>query len=151
MERFVIFKREDHYSGMPNIEVLPDGRLVAAARVQTHAYHEPVGDWVAFESKDDGETWSETDDPTMPYNWPGTTPREKMERLETVLPDGTYFCAGAVDIADYFRRHSPVTPTTVFVSATDHLEYDRHWLVGWNNHGVGVTQERLPWETAVPT
>ena len=126
MERFVIFKREDHYSGMPNIEVLPDGRLVAAARVQTHAYHEPVGDWVAFESKDDGETWSETDDPTMPYNWPGTTPREKMERLETVLPDGTYFCAGAVDIADYFRRHSPVTPTTVFVSATNHLDYDRH-------------------------
>ena len=45
---------------MPNIEVLPDGRLVAAARVHTHAYHEPVGDWVAFESKDDGETWSET-------------------------------------------------------------------------------------------
>ena len=60
MEHFVIFKREGHYSGMPNIEVLPDGRLVAAARVHTHAYHEPVGDWVAFESKDDGETWSET-------------------------------------------------------------------------------------------
>ena len=54
---------------------------------------------------------------------------------------------GRLDIADYYRRHFPVTPTTVFVSRTDHLEYDRHWLVGWNNHGVGVTQDRLPWET----
>ena len=55
--------------------------------------------------------------------------------------------ARSLDIADYFRRHFPVTPTTVFVSATDHLEYDRHWLVGWNNHGVGVTQDRLAWDT----
>ena len=55
--------------------------------------------------------------------------------------------ARSLDIADYYRRHFPVTPTTVFVSSTDHLEYDRHWLVGWNNHGVAVTQDRLPWET----
>ena len=55
--------------------------------------------------------------------------------------------ARSLDIADYFRRHFNVTPTTVFVSATDHLHYDRHWLVGWNNHRVGVTRERLPWET----
>ena len=55
--------------------------------------------------------------------------------------------ARSLDIADYFRRHFPTTPTTVFVSATDHLDYDGHWLVGWNNHGVGVTRDRLPWET----
>ena len=55
--------------------------------------------------------------------------------------------ARSLDIADYYRRHFPVTPTTVFVSATDHLEYDRRWLVGWNNHGVSVTRDRLPWET----
>ena len=96
MHHSIIFKREGHYSGMPNIEILPDGRLVAAARVQTHAYHEPVGEWRAFLSEDEGATWIETDDPTIPYNWPGTTPREKMQRLEKVLPDGTYMCAGPV-------------------------------------------------------
>ena len=96
MQHSVIFKREGYYSGMPNLEVLPDGRLVAAARVQTWADHEPVGSWRAFISEDEGATWAETDDPMIPYNWPGTTPREKLERLERVLPDGTYLCAGSV-------------------------------------------------------
>ena len=101
MQTSVIFKREGHYSGMPNLTILPDGRLVAAARVQTHAYHEPVGGWVAFQSRDQGETWTQTDDPTIPYNWPGNQPREKMERLELVQPDGTYLCAGSVG-AEYW-------------------------------------------------
>ena len=95
MQHNVIFKREGHYSGMPNMEVLPDGRLVAAARVQTWAGHEPVGDWRAFVSDDEGASWAKTDDPTVPYNWPGSTPREKLERIERVLPDGTWLCAGS--------------------------------------------------------
>ena len=95
MQHSIIFKQEGHYSGMPNLEYLQDGRLVAAARVQTWADHEPVGSWRAFVSEDDGATWSETEDPTVPYNWPGTTPREKLERFERVLPDGTYLCAGS--------------------------------------------------------
>ena len=45
-----------------------------------------MGDWVAFESKDEGATWTQTDDPTVPYNWPGNQPREKMERMELVQP-----------------------------------------------------------------
>ena len=60
---------------MPKWTILPDVRLPAAARVQTYAYHEPVGDWVAFESRDEGATWTQTDDPTVPYNWPGNQPR----------------------------------------------------------------------------
>ena len=95
MQHSIVFKREGHYSGMPNVEILPDGRLVAAARVQPHGFHEPVGDWLAFESKDEGATWAQTDDPTVPYNWPGTLPREKMERIEIVQPDGTFVCAGS--------------------------------------------------------
>lgn len=96
MQHSIIFKREGHYSGMPNMQILPDGRLVAAARVQTNAYHEPVGGWIAFESKDEGATWAQTDDPTIPYNWAGNQPREKMERIELIQPDGTYLCAGSV-------------------------------------------------------
>ena len=77
---------------------------------------------------------------------------EWTERLQELLAfrltkEHPLAFARSLDIADYFRRHFPVTPTTVFVSSTDHLEYDRHWLVGWNNHGVGVTQDRLPWDT----
>ena len=119
LDHFVIFKREGHYSGMPNIEVLPDGRLVAAARVQTHAYHEPVGAWLAFVSEDDGETWTETDDPTIPYNWPGTTPREKMERLERMLPDGSYLCAGAAG-CEYWPSECRAEAENLGLQVVDH-------------------------------
>ena len=74
---------------------------------------------------------------------------ERLQRLLAfrITKEHPLAFARSLDIADYYRRHFPVTPTTVFVSATDHLEYDRHWLVGWNNHGVSVTRDRLPWET----
>ena len=42
MKHSIVFKRDGHYSGMPNMEVLTDGRLVAAARVQTWPNHEPI-------------------------------------------------------------------------------------------------------------
>ena len=82
----------------------------------------------------------------------GQTEFEWAERLQELLAfrltkERPIAFARSLDIADYFRRHFPVTPTTVFVSSTDHLHYNRHWLVGWNNHGVGVTQDRLPWGT----
>lgn len=109
MQHNVIFKREGHYSGMPNMEVLPDGRLVAAARVQTWAGHEPVGDWRAFVSDDEGASWAKTDDPTVPYNWPGSTPREKLERIERVLPDGTWLCAGSKG-SEYWPEESAPRP-----------------------------------------
>ena len=90
MEHFIIFKREGFYSGMPNIEVLPDGRLVAAARVQTWAEYEPVGDCVAFLSEDGGVTWT---DPlsTGVHGWPAHLLK---------LHDGRILCA-------YGRRMEP--------------------------------------------
>lgn len=81
---------------MPNMDVLSDGRIIAGARVQEWADHEPVGDWRAFISEDEGSTWKDTEDDTIPYNWPGTTPREKLERMEKILPNGDYICAGSV-------------------------------------------------------
>ena len=77
---------------------------------------------------------------------------EWAERLQELLAfrltkERPIAFARSLDIADYYRRHFNVTPTTVFVSSTDHLGYDRHWLVGWNNHRVGVTKEHLPWNT----
>jgi sialidase-1 len=95
MEHFVVFKQRGHYSAHPNMAILPDGRLVIGTRVQTWANHEPVGDWQTFLSNDNGETWTPTNDPTVPYNWPGKTPREKLERFERILPDGSWLCGGA--------------------------------------------------------
>jgi hypothetical protein len=55
--------------------------------------------------------------------------------------------ARSVDIADYFRRHFPATPRTVFVSRTDHLRYDMWWLCHWCNDYQLVPRERIPWLT----
>lgn len=101
MQHFVIFKQDGYYSGMPNVDRLADGRLVVGARVQTFAEHGLVGEWRTFVSSDDGATWQQDDDPTIPYNWPGSSPREKLERLERILPDGTYLCAGSVGLEEW--------------------------------------------------
>jgi len=56
-----------------------------------------------------------------------------------------------MDIADYYRRHYPYTPRTVFVSKTDHVLYDMWWLCDWYNHRNLLTRERIPWWTRVST
>lgn len=55
--------------------------------------------------------------------------------------------ARSIDIADYYRRHFVVTPTTVFVSKTDHLFYDMHWGNIWAGSHLLMARERLPWLT----
>ncbi len=55
--------------------------------------------------------------------------------------------ARSLDIADYYRRHYTVTPRTVFVSKTDHLDYDKSWLCTWGDDRMLVPRERLPWYT----
>ena len=150
MRTSVIFKREGHYSGMPNLAILPDGRLVAAARVQTHAYHEPVGDWVAFESRDEGATWTQTDDPSIPYNWPGNQPREKMERLELVQPDGTYLCAGSVG-AEYWPEERRGEAEALGLKIREHppgagmISVGGYKLFVARSHDRGKTWSRREW------
>jgi hypothetical protein len=55
--------------------------------------------------------------------------------------------ARTLDIADYYRRHFPSTPRTVFVSKTDHLLHDMWWLCTWCGDGVLVPRETIPWDT----
>lgn len=96
MNHFVVFKEQGYYCGMPNIRSLSDGRLMVSARVQTWASHSPVGGWYAFVSNDNGETWIKDGNPSLPPNWPASSNREKLERIEWVMTDGSYLCAGAV-------------------------------------------------------
>ena len=59
--------------------------------------------------------------------------------------------ARSVDIADYFRRHFRRTPRTVFVSRTDHVQYDKWWLCNWCAEGLLVPREQIPWSTRIST
>ena len=141
MRHSIIFKREGHYSGMPNLTILPDGRLAAAARVQDHASHEPVGDWVAFVSEDEGATWTGTDDPTIPYNWPGKTPREKMERVEIVQPDGSYICAGSKG-SEYWPVERRAEAEELGLKIREHPEGAAIMSVGGNKLFVARSSDR---------
>lgn len=57
--------------------------------------------------------------------------------------------ARSIDIADYYTRHFPVTPRTVFVSRTDHVHYDKRWLCHWNNDRLLLPQEMLSPSTRI--
>jgi hypothetical protein len=57
--------------------------------------------------------------------------------------------ARAVDVADYYVRHEPTTPRTVFISKTDAEEifYVIHWHNLWAGRHEMVTRAELPWLT----
>ena len=59
--------------------------------------------------------------------------------------------ARSIDIADYYRQHFRATPRTVFVSRTDHVAYDKWWLCHWQNDGILVPRQAIPWETRIAT
>ncbi len=57
----------------------------------------------------------------------------------------------SIDVADYYRRHFEGTPRTIFVSATDHVQYDKWWQPHWGNDGLLLARERLPRGTRIST
>lgn len=57
--------------------------------------------------------------------------------------------ARSIDIADYYTRHFTFTPRTVFVSKTDHVEYDKWWLCHWGNDNLLVPRAELAWTTRI--
>lgn len=98
VEHVVLHKRDGFYVPWPQPAKLPDGRLtvgITEASMSAHAAASVLGDWTVLESRDDGRTWAPTDDPSVPQNWPGGTTREKEDRFASVMPDGSYLCAGS--------------------------------------------------------
>tara|TARA_Y100000588_G_scaffold177449_1_gene191453 strand:+ start:15129 stop:16205 length:1077 start_codon:yes stop_codon:yes gene_type:complete len=96
MDHSIIFRREGSYGGFPVLVPLADGRLSVGLPVAPFHDHYGIGDWVVLVSADEGVTWTETDDPGVPHTWPGSSPRERYDRLATVLHDGTFLCVGTV-------------------------------------------------------
>jgi sialidase-1 len=100
VEHQVLSRSPGAYAAFPLLERLPDGRLAAAWLMNHQGYHDHYGvaDWPVVLSSDEGVTWVRCDghDPAVPFTWPGTSPRERYDRLATVMPDGSLLAAGAV-------------------------------------------------------
>lgn len=80
----------------PRIEVLPDGRLAAGYARNVAWDYFVGGEWFVAVSDDGGMTWTEASDPTIPFTWPGSSTRERHDRVAQMLPDGTWWTAGIV-------------------------------------------------------
>ena len=99
MKHTMISRRRGWYTAFPQLYSMPDGRQavgVPASPFSDHFHVDRRSQFLVFESRDDGESWQESDDPAIPYNWPGQNPRERYDRFADVMPDGSYLCAGSV-------------------------------------------------------
>ena len=96
MKHSVLYKKEGVYTGWPLPALLPDGRLTVVVQASHLVEHFALGERITLVSDDQGETWSESDDPSIPSNWPGSSTREKHDRYEAILPGGRYLAAGGV-------------------------------------------------------
>ena len=96
MKHSVLYKKEGLYTGWPLPALLPDGRLTVVVQVSHLVEHFALGERITLVSGDHGESWSESDDPSIPSNWPGSSTRERHDRYEAILPGGRYLAAGGV-------------------------------------------------------
>lgn len=99
MEHHVIYKKDGIYAAFPQLDHMADGRVAASFSISLKRDHYAIGDWAVLVSEDGGRTWVESDDPTIPHNWPAPTTREYSDRFNAVLADGTYLCAGFTGFA----------------------------------------------------
>ena len=151
MEHTVIYKREGVYAPFPVLDQRPDGRLAVGFAVSPARDHFMVGDWTVYASSDGGRSWAESDDPSLPHNWPGNSTREKWERFSTVLADGTYLCAGKVGWETWpLKRRSEAVGQGL--SIQEH-PWDAAAIVVGNNKmffqrssDAGATWDRQEWE-----
>ena len=96
MKHSIIFRREGAYGAFPILNHLPDGRLTIGFSLSDFHDHYILGKWAVLLSEDEGESWDETDDPSLPARWPASNPREQSDRFAGVMPDGSWVCAGVI-------------------------------------------------------
>jgi hypothetical protein len=94
----VPFRRAGTYAPFPLVERLPDGRLALAFPSNDHDLqdHGFFFDWNVLVSADAGDSWEPSGDPALPFNWPGSGPRERWDRYAAVQADGSWLATGAV-------------------------------------------------------
>ena len=96
MQHRIVLKETGRYNAFPVLTQLPDGVLTIGCISSPFGDHYGLADWRTFVSRNNGRTWKQSDDPKLPPNWPGTSPREQYDRLSGVLSDGTFMAVGSV-------------------------------------------------------
>lgn len=107
MKHSIIFRKKGVYGAFPILNQLPDGRLTIGFSLSTFHDHYAVGEWTVLLSSDSGESWENTEDESIPGNWPGSSPREKSDRFAEVMPDGSYVCAGMIGYETWPASRKP--------------------------------------------
>jgi hypothetical protein len=96
MQHGILFKRPGLYVFAPVPRLLPDGRLAVMTMHSPFADHFGLDQRSVLVSTDQGETFQESEDPTIPFAWPASNVRECYDRFADVMPDGSYLAAGTV-------------------------------------------------------
>ena len=68
MKHVVVYKKKGLYTGWPLPAVLSDGRLTVVVQASGLVEHYALGERITLVSEDRGDTWSESDDPSIPSN-----------------------------------------------------------------------------------
>jgi hypothetical protein len=106
----------------PDVEVLADGRLIAAARVGS-GKHSPDGDLLFFESADEGRTWTPMD---VRFDWVrnGVPGAPQSVYLSAVAPHRLLMTTLWVDFTDpslpFFHPETEgLLPVTILIAESD--------------------------------
>ena len=98
MKHSIVYKRSGTYGAFPILQQLPDGRITVGISLSHFRDHHGIGKWTVLVSKDKGKKWEQTTDFSLPATWPGTNARERGDRFASVMPDGSYLCAGMIGV-----------------------------------------------------
>ncbi len=154
MEHIIVLREEGRYNAFPVLDPLPDGRLSLACISSPVGDHMGMGDWPVFVSADSGTTWTRSDDPALPPNWPGSTPREQYDRLCRIMPDGSFLAVGSVgyELWDPSRRAEAearglrvMDDAIINRQLPGKLVVSGHRLVAIRSRDRGATWERRTW------
>ena len=156
LEHSVLRKQAGTYAAFPVIELLSDGRLAVAylANGANIRDHYGFGDWTVVTSADGGTSWTPAapDDMSIPFNWPGTSPRERYDRFAGEMSDGTLVAAGGVGFEEAPADRVAEAKAAGRLIAVHPLRDDSMVLLGGNrvfvqrSHDGGRTWERQEWE-----
>ena len=110
MEHQVLYRRDGYYSGFPHIDQLRDGRLAVRLTSSLHGDHYLVGltgKKIVLVSDDEGRSWAESDDPSVPYNWAGGFGYEHSDSFAAVMAEGTYVFRRSDSLGNLAGRTEP--------------------------------------------
>lgn len=98
---------------------MADWPAVGVVSSPSFADHYGLADWIVLVSEDHGESFTETDDQTIPLAWPGSLPRERYDRFADIMPDGTYLAAGTVGF-EIWAKYRQAEAEELGLSVRDH-------------------------------